>query len=73
MVKRENGVWEVTLGPLNPGAYRYTFGVNGIAVIDPRNPVTSESNANTWSLVQVSGSDFIDRVRTSAVPVAGQK
>lgn len=65
MVKGANGVWEVILGPLDPGAYRYTFSVNGIAVIDPRNPSTSESNNNTWSLVTVPGSEWMD---TKAVP-----
>src|ERR1051326_7444666 len=56
----ENGVWEATLGPLDPGAYRYTFMVSGVPVIDPRNPHTSESNNNVWSLVVVPGSDFMD-------------
>ncbi|MDI6450712.1 esterase [Anaerobaca lacustris] len=60
MKKDPNGVWEVTLGPIDPGAYRYNFNVDGISVIDPRNPATSESNANTWSLVYVPGSDFMD-------------
>ena len=60
MIKGENGVWEVTVGPLNAGAYRYTFNVNGIAVVDPRNPAHSESNTNVWSMVAVPGSDFMD-------------
>jgi enterochelin esterase-like enzyme len=60
MTKGENGVWETTVGPLDPGAYRYTFVVSGVAVIDPRNPATSESNNNTWSLVVVPGSDLMD-------------
>lgn len=60
LTKGENGVWEVTLGPVEPGAYRYNFNVNGVSVIDPRNPATSESNNNTWSLVVVSGSDAFD-------------
>ncbi len=60
MVKGENGVWEVNLGPLDPGAYRYNFSVGGVSVIDPRNPATSESNNNTWSLVYVPGSDLMD-------------
>ncbi len=60
MSKDPNGVWEVTLGPLNAGAYRYNFNVDGVSVIDPRNPSTSESNMNTWSLVYVPGSDFMD-------------
>lgn len=60
MTKGTNGVWEVTLGPIRPGAYRYNFNVDGVSVIDPRNPATSESNANTWSLVYVPGADFMD-------------
>ena len=60
MTQATNGIWEVTLGPIDPGAYRYHFNVDGVAVIDPRNPATSESNANTWSLVCVPGVDFMD-------------
>ena len=40
--KGENGVWEATVGPIDPGAYRYTFVVNGVAVVDPRNPDYSQ-------------------------------
>jgi enterochelin esterase-like enzyme len=60
MTRDPNGVWEVTLGPLDSGAYRYNFSVDGVSVIDPRNPSASESNMNTWSLVYVPGSDFMD-------------
>jgi enterochelin esterase family protein len=58
--KADNGVWEATVGPVPSGAYRYTFRVDGVPVIDPRNPSTSESNANTWSLVYVPGSEVSD-------------
>lgn len=60
MVKRDNGVWDVAVGPLVPGAYRYHFVVDGVAVMDPRNPATSESNANSWSLLVVPGSPMMD-------------
>ncbi len=60
MTKDTNGVWEVTLGPIDPGAYRYNFNVDGVAVIDPRNPDVSGSNNNVWSLVHVPGSDLMD-------------
>jgi enterochelin esterase-like enzyme len=60
MKKAENGVWEATVGPVASGAYRYNLNVDGLSVIDPRNPATSESNANTWSLVYVPGSDAWD-------------
>jgi enterochelin esterase family protein len=60
MKKAENGVWETTVGPVPPGSYRYNFNVDGVSVIDPRNPATSESNENTWSLLHVPGADFMD-------------
>jgi enterochelin esterase-like enzyme len=65
MTKAENGVWEITIGPLDPGAYRYNFNVDGVAVMDPRNPSVSESNNNAWSLVSLPGADFMD---TKEVP-----
>jgi len=58
--KAENGVWEATLGPLDPGAYRYNFNVDGVATVDPRNPTISGSNNNVWSMVYVPGADFMD-------------
>ncbi|HEY6552909.1 MAG TPA: hypothetical protein VI669_06115, partial [Vicinamibacteria bacterium] len=59
LTKSAEGVWEVAV-PLAPGAWRYNFNVDGVSVIDPRNPKTSESNENTWSLVHVPGADFMD-------------
>jgi enterochelin esterase-like enzyme len=55
-----NGVWEIAFGPVAPGSYRYNFNVDGLSVVDPRNPKTSESNENTWSLVHVPGADWQD-------------
>ena len=60
MTKGTNGIWEMTLGPLEPGAYRYNFNVDGVEVNDPRNPTTSESNDHAWSMVAVPGSDLTD-------------
>ncbi len=60
MKKADNGVWETTVGPVPAGAYRYHFQVDGVSVVDPRNPATSESNANTWSLAIVPGSEAFD-------------
>ena len=60
MTKGTNDVWAVTIGPVNPGAYRYHFNLDGVPAIDPRNPATSEANENTWSLVYVPGADFMD-------------
>lgn len=60
MTKGEGDVWEAVLGPIEPGAYRYHFNVDGVPVMDPRNPLTSESNNNSWSLIYVPGADFMD-------------
>jgi enterochelin esterase-like enzyme len=68
LTKGENGVWEVTIGPVNPGTYRYNFNVDGVSTIDPRSPFISESNNNVWSLIHVPGSDFAD---TKNVPHGG--
>ncbi len=64
-VKNDKGVWEATIGPVDPGTYRYTFAVNGVPVMDPRNPEISESNNNAWSLFHIAGHEFED---TKQVP-----
>lgn len=58
--KDEQGIWTATTGALVPGAYRYTFKVDGVATMDPRNPAVSESNMNSWSLVLVPGNEWMD-------------
>jgi enterochelin esterase-like enzyme len=60
MTKKENGVWEVTVGPIEPGAYRYNFIVDGVPVLDSRSSYISESNMNIWSLVYIPGEDYME-------------
>jgi enterochelin esterase family protein len=60
MSKGEDGVWQIVMGPIPPGAYRYNFVVDGVNVLDFRNPDVSESNNNSWSLVYLPGADFMD-------------
>jgi enterochelin esterase family protein len=68
--KNDKGIWEATIGPIDPGAYRYTFMMDGVRVMDPNNPAVSESNANSWSLVYVPGADFMDTQRVPHGAVA---
>ncbi|MEO8484400.1 MAG: alpha/beta hydrolase-fold protein [Acidobacteriota bacterium] len=65
MTKGADGVWSFTSAALEAGAYRYTFNVDGVTVIDPRSPAISESNNNIWSVAYVAGSDMFD---TKQVP-----
>ena len=58
--KNDEGVFELTLGPIDPGAYRYTFNIDGVATVDPASPSISESNNNAWSVVYVPGSEISD-------------
>ena len=60
MAKNDKGIWEVTVGPIPAGAYRYNFSVDGMTVLDPKNPATSESVGNSWSLVVVPGAEGMD-------------
>ncbi|MEO7272620.1 MAG: alpha/beta hydrolase-fold protein [Vicinamibacterales bacterium] len=60
MTKTEAGTWETTVGPVEPGAYRYNFVVDGVTVIDPVSPFVSESNTRVWSMVTVPGAENLD-------------
>jgi enterochelin esterase-like enzyme len=63
--KGENGVWEATFGPIEPGTYRYVINVDDVRTVDPSNQAISESNGNAWSVVHVPGASFMD---TANVP-----
>jgi enterochelin esterase family protein len=65
MKKGENGVWETTFGPIDPGTYRYVISVDGVRTVDSRNQAVSESNGTVWSVVHVPGAEFMD---TTDVP-----
>ncbi|MFC1489742.1 esterase [Candidatus Latescibacterota bacterium] len=47
--------WEVTIGPIEPEIYAYSFDVDGIQVIDPLNPVIKIGTTTTNSLLDIPG------------------
>jgi enterochelin esterase family protein len=61
MTKDANGVWSVTIGPLEPNLYGYGFIVDGAKVADPANRDTWLGATSSWSNVFVPGpaADFI--------------
>ena len=60
LTKAENGVWSVTVGPVEPGTYRYTFVIDGVQTVDPKGHNAFERLDNVWSLVTIPGAEFQD-------------
>lgn len=59
LTKNDEGIWSVSVDAA-PGYYRYTFNVDGVTVVDPRNPATSESLSSVWSMASVPGKEWMD-------------
>jgi enterochelin esterase-like enzyme len=55
MQKGTNGVWTLTTRPLEPDIYAYSFGVDGVRMIDPNNPFLKYNLLSTVSQVEVPG------------------
>jgi enterochelin esterase-like enzyme len=55
MTKADNGVWSVTLGPVKPDMYPYSFNVDGVQVADPRNQVSFPNEGFQNSIIEITG------------------
>ena len=55
MTKDDKGVWSLTVGPLKPEFYTYTFVVNGVQALDPSNSLTSRDGSRYSSSLRMSG------------------
>lgn len=55
MTKSEEGVWSITLGPLEPGIAIYSVTIDGITMADPVNPRMKIRARTSASLVEVPG------------------
>ncbi|WP_303921388.1 esterase family protein [Draconibacterium sediminis] len=55
MERDVEGVWSVTVGPVEPEVYTYSFSVDGLKVLDPANPEMQVGQAPDFSLVNVPG------------------
>ncbi len=53
MTKDADGVWSVTIGPLDPTVYIYTFNVDGVTMADPVNPNIKLRARTSASMVEV--------------------
>src|SRR5262249_28562638 len=55
MEKDDKGVWSATVGPLVPDYYTYTFRVDGVPTVDPRNPMIKPGLGSVSSMFLVPG------------------
>ena len=55
MTKDEQGVWSVTVGPIQPEMYSYTFNVDGVTVLDPSNSQLIRDTTRNQNLLLVPG------------------
>lgn len=55
MTRDAQGVWSVTVGPVDPGYWIYNFTMDGIDLVDPINPLVKLRMRTSASLVNVPG------------------
>ena len=62
MTKNVNGLWSVTLGPLEPNLYEYQFRLDGRKISDPGNDMPKPQRQVDTSLLLIPGTppDFLD-------------
>jgi enterochelin esterase-like enzyme len=55
LTKDDKGVWSITVGPLAPDYYSYTFNVDGVRTLDPKNAMVKPGIASVDSMFLVPG------------------
>jgi enterochelin esterase family protein len=55
MSRNDDGVWSVTVGPLEPDLYGYSFLLDGFRTLDPANPNVKPMRSPTTSILDVPG------------------
>lgn len=60
MVKDDKGIWSATVGPLKPEFWIYTFTVNGVTMLDPRNVMTRRNTSRIENTLLVPGPESAD-------------
>lgn len=55
LTRGDNGLWSVTVGPLAPGIYDYTFNVDGVSMTDPSSRNVFGNRQGSRGFVEVPG------------------
>jgi enterochelin esterase-like enzyme len=67
LTKDEKGVWSITVGPFTPDFYSYTFSVDGVRTIDPKNAMIKQGIGSLESMFLLPGAEA-DFEATKDVP-----
>lgn len=61
-IKDASGLWSLTLGPIKPNSYGYSYIIDGVMVTDPSNVIVKRDGATLLSVLFIPGkeSDYID-------------
>jgi enterochelin esterase-like enzyme len=57
LAKNDTGLWTITVGPLKPELYGYTYSVNGVRMIDPNNVQVRRDGTRYESFFIVPGQE----------------
>jgi enterochelin esterase family protein len=57
MMKDDKGVWSIEVGPLAPDFYSYTYIVDGVRTVDPKNGMIKQGIASVDSVFEVPGDE----------------
>ena len=63
MTRDDNGVWSVTIGPLEPDVYGYSFNLDGVTISDPSNGWVFQgvrSSSQSGVHVPGEGAEFLE-------------
>ena len=68
MTKDDAGNWSVTVGPLAPELYSYSFSIDGFQTLDPVNPMVKPGRQPRTSMVEVPGTPPLLHEWNAAIP-----
>lgn len=67
-MQEHRGIWEVTIGPVEPGVYEYKFEVDGLKMLDYPNPAVKAGTEIYCNTVEIKGDEprFDERILTGS-------
>ena len=68
MTKDDKGVWSITVGPLAPDFYSYTFNVDGVRTVDPKNADDQAGASPAWTACSSCPGEEAEFEATKDVP-----